>query len=97
MNAGYKARREAKHAAEFANKQVEVAADILAGTIDLTPKYPTLSFIGARQFRQSGQQRKGRSGHLPEHTEALVENASRKLAAEIEKAMAYKTIDEPAQ
>ena len=77
MNAGYKARRAAKHAAEFANKQVEKAADILAGTIDLTPKYPSLSFIGARQFRQSGQQRKGRSGHKPEHTEALVENASR--------------------
>ena len=82
MNAGYKARREAKHAAQKANRLMGVS--VSAGTIDLTVKHPTLSFIGARQFRQSGQQRKGRSGHLPEHTEALVENASRKLAAETE-------------
>ena len=74
MNAGYKARREAKHAAQKANRLMGVS--VSAGTIDLTVKHPTLSFIGARQFRQSGQQRKGRSGHLPEHTAALVENAS---------------------
>ena len=75
MNAGYKARREAKHAAQKANRLMGVS--VSAGTIDLTVKHPTLSFIGARQFRQSGQQRTGRSGHLPEHTAALVENASR--------------------
>jgi hypothetical protein len=83
MNAGYKARRKAKHAAQQASKKA--IAPVSVGTIDLTPRVPVLSFIGAKQFRQSGQQRKGRSGHLPEHTEALVYNGGRTFAAEVEK------------
>jgi len=84
MNAGYRARRKAKHAAQQASKKA--IAPVSVGTIDLTPRVPVLSFIGAKQFRQSGQQRKGRSGHLPEHTEALVYNGGRTFAAEVEKA-----------
>jgi hypothetical protein len=55
--------------------------------LDTVSNLPSLAFIGARQFRQSGQQRKGRSGHKPEHTEALAENASRMFATEVEKAL----------
>ena len=83
MNEGYRARRAAKHAAEKSNQPVGVEA----GTIDLTLKTPRLSWIGGKMFRQSGQQRKGRSGHLTEHTESFVENGSRTFAAEVAKAL----------
>jgi len=75
MTPEYKARREAKHTAQFANRQVEVSAEILTGTIDLIPKIPALAFIGGKMFKQSGMQRKGRSGHQREHQQALVDNA----------------------
>lgn len=78
MKATYKARREAKHVAEKAAKRG--VAPVSVGTIDLTRKVPALSFIGARMYRQSGLQRKGCSGHLLEHTEALAENAARRGA-----------------
>jgi hypothetical protein len=85
MNAGYKARRTAKHAAEKAARKALKTAPISVGTIDLMRKVPALSFIGAKQFRQSGQQRKGRSGHLMEHTESLAYNGGRNFVAEVEK------------
>ncbi len=86
MNAGYKARRRAKHAAQKLNRSGGVVPEAI-GTIDLTRKVPALSFIGAKQFRQSGQQRKNRSGHLTEHTESLAYNGGRNFAAAVEKAL----------
>lgn len=89
MNAGYKARREAKHAAEkAAARKAQKSAPVSVGTIDLMRKVPALSFIGAKQFRQSGQQRKNRSGHLTEHT--LAYNGGRNFAAAVEKALLVK-------
>lgn len=91
MNAGYKARREAKHAAEkAAARKAQKSAPVSVGTIDLMRKVPALSFIGAKQFRQSGQQRKNRSGHLTEHTESLAYNGGRNFAAAVEKALLVK-------
>lgn len=62
--------------------------------------YPRLSWLNAKTYPQSGNSRKGRSGHLPEHieasginvvydahTEAVAENASRIMAKEIDKAL----------
>lgn len=76
MLESYKARRAMKHAAEKAGKQ-EAAQGAINRVLDLVSPVPRLAFLGAKQYRQSGQQRKGRSGHLPEHTAALVENTSR--------------------
>ena len=45
-----------------------------------------LSWLGGKQYKQ-GDSRKNRSGVSPEHRLALVENASRTFAVEIEKAL----------
>jgi hypothetical protein len=55
-------------------------------TIDLTSRVPRLSWLNAKTRKQSDYGRKNRSGHLPEHTEAVVENGSRRFATEVEKA-----------
>lgn len=47
---------------------------------------PHLAFVGMKSYPQSLGDRKNRSGNGEEHKQALVENASRTLAAEIEKA-----------
>lgn len=46
-----------------------------------------LSWLGGKQHSQQGDSRKNRSGVSPEHRLALVENASRTFAVEIEKAL----------
>jgi hypothetical protein len=77
MTPEYRARREAKHAAAFANRQVEVAAGIFnnaTGTIDLTPRIPKLSFLQGKQFRQGNGGLKNRSGYSLEHAQANRDN-----------------------
>lgn len=44
-----------------------------------------LSWIGGKTYPQSGNSQKNRSGFKPEHTVALVEDASRTFAKEVEK------------
>lgn len=83
MNSGYKARRAAKHAAEKADRVPRSPE----GLIDLMPKVPRLSWLGGKSFHQSGQQRKGRSGHATEWAEALIENGSRDFALEVNRAL----------
>lgn len=39
-------------------------------------KPPPLSFLRGKLAKTSGDSRKNRSGHLPEHTAALVDNAA---------------------
>jgi hypothetical protein len=71
MTPEYEARREAKHAAQFASR---VVVPEVTGTIDLTPKTLGLAFAGMRQYRQSGLQRKNRSAHAHEHEQANKDN-----------------------
>lgn len=49
---------------------------------------PRFAWLGAKQYKQSGDSRKNRSGHGPEHSQAIVENASRGFAKEVNKALA---------
>jgi hypothetical protein len=51
------------------------------------PSIPRLSWLGAKQYKQQGDSRKGRSQFGPELREAFVENASRTFAVEVAKAM----------
>jgi len=51
------------------------------------PTPPRLSWLGGKTYKQQGDSRRGRSGHGPEHAEAIPENASRVLAKEIDKAL----------
>lgn len=46
-----------------------------------------LAWIGVKSLAQSGNSRKNRPGFKSEHTQALIENASRTLAVEIDKAL----------
>ena len=43
-------------------------------TIDLTPKLPSLTFIGLKSRPQANGGNKNRSGYLQEHLAALVDN-----------------------
>lgn len=90
MLESYKARRAMKHAAEKAGKQ-EAAQGAINHVLDLVSPVPRLAFLGAKQYRQSGQQRKNWPKHNTEWNEALVENGSRTFAAGVAKAVA----DEP--
>ena len=51
------------------------------------PSVPGLAWLGGKQYRHPDP-RKCRSGYKPEHTEAIIEDASRSLAKEIDKALA---------
>jgi membrane protein involved in colicin uptake len=68
MTPEYKARREAKHAAQAAARTTVGDSDL--GTIDLTPRCPSLGFLQGKQFRQGNGGRKNASGHGPEHEQA---------------------------
>jgi len=46
-----------------------------------------LAWLGGKSYTQVFGSRKGRSGHKPEHTEAIVEDASRSFAKEVDKAL----------
>jgi hypothetical protein len=50
------------------------------------PTPPRLSWLGGKMAHQHNPQA-GRSGHKQEHAEAVIENASRGLASEIDKAL----------
>ncbi|PWT76393.1 MAG: hypothetical protein C5B59_06620 [Bacteroidetes bacterium] len=84
MNEGYRARRAAKHEAQAKEKKTIVAG---LPVIDLSPSIPRSSFLNLKTRKQANGGRKNRSRHLPEHTEALVENGSRTFAAEVSKAL----------
>lgn len=86
MNEGYKARREQKHLAQKATRRM-TPANILAPGLDLMPRIPRLIFISGKTHPQGNGGRKNRSRHLPEHTQAVTENASRTLAKEVDKAL----------
>ena len=73
MNEGYRARRAAKHAAQK-SMRLTVVSDVV-GTIDLVPRGPRLAWLNGKTCPQGNLGRKGRSGHLPEHTQALLDNA----------------------
>ena len=84
MTPGYKARREAKHDVQHAEK----VANYLANpsdlqTIDLTLKIPRLSWQGGKTLKQRNGGRKKTPGHNTELNEALVENGSRTFSAQI--------------
>ena len=53
--------------------------------MDLTSRMPRLSWLNGKTHPQGNGGRKGISGHLPEHTDSLVENGSRTFAAEVDK------------
>jgi hypothetical protein len=53
-----------------------------------------LSFIGAKSHPHQGLSRKNRPGNKELHTDAIVENASRSLAVEIDKALAPPVAEE---
>ena len=55
-------------------------------TIDLTSRIPRLSWLNGKTRKQANGGRKGISGHRQEWDTALVENGSRTLAKEVDKA-----------
>jgi hypothetical protein len=73
MTPEYRARREAKHAAQFASKPPFSGGFV--GTIDRTNKLPVLTFVGLKTHPQANYGRKNRSGHAPEHVQANADNA----------------------
>lgn len=74
MTFDYLAKRITKHLQQAEAKAKKGPS--IAGLIDLTPRTPNLAFIGMRTFKQSGQQRKGRSGYAEEHKQANIDNAA---------------------
>ena len=85
MNEGYKTRRAAKHEVQKTNRSTNTLTSVLAPGLDLMPRIPHLTFISGKTHPQGNGGRKNRSRHLTEHTQAVVENASRTLAKEVEK------------
>lgn len=83
MNAGYIERRATKHAAERAarksviegvvNRVVDLVSNVV---VDLVSNVPRLSFLTFKTRPQSTHGRKNRSGHSPEHDQALVDNVA---------------------
>ena len=68
------ANRLTKHLNQLLNKVKSVPAS--CGTIDLTPRVPSLSWLSGKTFRQGTGGRKNQSGHAEEHTRANIDNAN---------------------
>ncbi len=68
------ANRLTKHLNQLLNKVKSVPAS--CGTIDLTPRVPSLSWLSGKTFRQGNGGRKNQSGHAEEHTRANTDNAN---------------------
>lgn len=56
---------------------------------------PRLTWLGGKTYPQANSGRAGVSGHKQEHGEALIEDASRSLAKEIEKAVTRPQLERP--
>ncbi len=74
------ANRLTKHLNQLLNKVESVPAS--CGTIDLTPRVPSLSWLSGKTFRQGNGGRKNRSGYAEEHKAANTDNANPYQAAD---------------
>ena len=75
MTPAYKARREAKHAAQAAAKVPQAFYPVNIPTIDLVPRMAAHAFVGFRTHPQGSGGRKNRSGYAQEHAEANEEDS----------------------
>lgn len=55
---------------------------------DYRPKFQRLAWLSGKVFKQQGLSRKNRPGESKLHAEAIVEDASRAFAREVDKALA---------
>src|SRR5208283_4977122 len=79
MTPAYKARREAKHAAQAEAKIKPVTFDFMEG-IDLTPRMASHAFVGLKMHPQGNGGRKNTPGHSWEHGKANLDNLARNVA-----------------
>ena len=75
MTPAYKARREAKHAAQAEAKIKPVTFDFMEG-IDLTPRMASHAFVGLKAHPQGNGGRKNTPGHSWEHKQANLDNGA---------------------
>jgi len=78
MTPAYKARREAKHAAQAKAKIKPVTFDFMEG-IDLTPRMASHAFVGLKMHPQGNGGRNNTPGHSWEHKQANLDNATFKV------------------
>ena len=81
MTPEYRARRDAKHAAQAAAKVLPEMFPV-DFTIDLTPKTPHLAFLNGKTFKQGNGGRKNASGHRTEQIAANDDNKNPYLGAD---------------
>ena len=75
MTPEYKVRREAKHAAQLAERGITIAGPVFQ-TIDLVPRMASHAFVGLKSRPQGNGGRKNRSGYAQEHKQANLDNAA---------------------
>jgi hypothetical protein len=79
MTPEYRARRDAKHAAQAEAKPYFPMDAIVRNTIDLTTKIASHAFVGLKSQKQASGGRKNRSGYAEEHKQANLDNATFKV------------------
>ena len=73
MTPEYKVRREAKHAAQLAERGITIAGPVFQ-TIDLVPQMAGHAFVGLKSRPQASSGGKNRSGYAQEHRQATLDN-----------------------
>lgn len=76
MTPAYKARREAKHAAQAAAKVPQAFYPVNIPTIDLAPRMAAHAFVGLKTRPQANGGRENRSGYAQERKQADIDNAA---------------------